>query len=293
MGSSWQKKKQNKRYKEINCVSNYDFKIVHEERKMESFSIIMKKCIAFAILTAAIFLTSCSNTQNNMTQETSETESEKEDCAESTDSDDETSYCTDDETAAPGEDEIAAMREIVLEGVSENDAGEICSIIKTANHTIESAVIYDNFYSRLSDPDSLMWNYFDESGSIQIGWAYESDEYMQTKMSEESLTEAEFYEKYASKVITDNKYSAEEFAQTLEKYAAAIQNEAFKNDLLNISAFARMAAETHDIEYVESMYHILHDMDYYLLNYRSDTEGEYIRDKSTLYTYYGVLSVYN
>ena len=44
---------------------------------MGSFSIIMKKCIAFAILTAAIFLTSCSNTQNNMTQETSETESEK------------------------------------------------------------------------------------------------------------------------------------------------------------------------------------------------------------------------
>ena len=82
-------------------------------------------------------------------------------------------------------------------------------------------------------------------------------------------------------------------AQMLEKYAAAVQNEAFKNDLLNISAFARMAAETHDVEYVESMYHILHDMDYYLLNYRSDTEGEYIRDKSTLYTYYGVLSVYD
>ena len=54
-----------------------------------------------------------------------------------------------------------------------------------------------------------------------------------------------------------------------------------------------MAAETHDVAYVESMYHILHDMDYYLLNYRSDTEGEFIRDKSTLSTYYGVLSVYN
>ena len=44
----------------------------------------------------------------------------------------------------------------------------------------------------------------------------------------EDLTEAEFYAKYASKVITDNKYSAEEFAQLLDKYAATIQNEALK-----------------------------------------------------------------
>lgn len=195
---------------------------------------------------------------------------------------------------APKQAEVMAMREVVLDGMSEKETDTLSSLIKEANTKMESLIIYDNFFARLSDPDDLKWNYFDESGEIQIGWATGDDEQtIQEIMSQEGLTEAEYYEKYGNKVVAENKYSAEEFAQLLEEIQGSVLNEALKNDLQQIIDEARLAAETHDVEHAEKLYYLLHDMDYFLLNYRLDTEGQYIRDKSTISQYYGVLSVYD
>ncbi|MCD7863876.1 MAG: hypothetical protein LUG61_10315 [Lachnospiraceae bacterium] len=198
------------------------------------------------------------------------------------------------EITAPDKADVMAMREIVLDGMSEEDAEHLCSLMKEADTKMESLIIYDNFFSRLSDPDDLKWNYFDESGEIQIGWATGDDEQtIQEIMSQEGLTETEYYEKYGNKVVAENKYSAEEFAQLLEEIQGSVLNEALKNDLQQIIDEARLAAETHDVEHAEKLYYLLHDMDYILLNYRLDTEGQYVKDKSTISKYYGVLSVYD
>ena len=38
---------------------------------------------------------------------------------------------------------------------------------------MEHAYLYDDIFGKLEDPESLYWNYFDEKGEIQIGWAYD------------------------------------------------------------------------------------------------------------------------
>ncbi len=197
------------------------------------------------------------------------------------------------EITAPQKAEVMAMREVVLDGMSENEAETLCSLIKEANTKMESLILYNNFFSNLSDPENLYWNYFDESGEIQIGWATgDDDQTIQEIMSNEGLTETEYYEKYGNKVVTENTYSAGEFAQLLEEIRASVSNEALNNDLQQVIEEAKLAAETHDVEHAEKLYYLVHDMDYFLLNYRLDTEGQYIRDKSTISQYYGVLSVY-
>ena len=53
-----------------------------------------------------------------------------------------------------------------------------------------------------------------------------------------------------------------------------------------------MSKETHEAKYLEKVYHILHDMDYFLLRYGIEDVGKYTTDVSVVSKYYGVLIVY-
>ena len=192
----------------------------------------------------------------------------------------------------PQKEEVQAMRETVLDGMAEEDIKALCSLVKNANEKIESKVIYNRFFQKLSDPDDLLWNSFDQTGEIQIGWAHDGKISKPDVMKEENLTEAEFYEKYGKEVAMYNDYDAEDFAQMLKKCRDTVENEAMRSDLQYVIDEVRLAQQTHEVAHVENFYHVLHDMDYFLLNYRLDTEGQYIRDKSTISRYYGVLAVY-
>lgn len=79
---------------------------------------------------------------------------------------------------------------------------------------------------------------------------------------------------------------------SIEKINRSVQNQAFKNDLTRLAELIRQAEETHDVNYVVEMYHMLHDMDYYLFRYGPRAYGDEVRDRSMLETYYGVLEVY-
>lgn len=52
------------------------------------------------------------------------------------------------------------------------------------------------------------------------------------------------------------------------------------------------AKETHDVTYVREIYHIVHDMDYFLLRYAPEDVAPYVKDYGTIATYYGTLEVY-
>lgn len=192
----------------------------------------------------------------------------------------------------PQKEEVLAMRETVLDGMAEEDINELCSLVKQTNRSIEWNVIYRNPFERLSDPDDPVWNYFDQTGEILIGWFYDGKISKPDVMKEENLTEEEFLEKYGEPIVTSNEYDAEGYAQLFEKCRDTVANEALRSDLQYVIDEVRLAQETHDVTHVEKLYHVLHDMDYFLLNYRLDTEGQYIRDKSTISRYYGVLAVY-
>ena len=75
------------------------------------------------------------------------------------------------EIQIPSKEEVLAMRELVLEGMTNEDIERLTENMKVANLRLESAYLNDNVFEKLSDKDSLYWNYFDQKGDIQVGWS--------------------------------------------------------------------------------------------------------------------------
>ncbi len=72
---------------------------------------------------------------------------------------------------------------------------------------MEEAYLYDRLLERLEDPEDLYWNYMDQKGEIQIGWALADNPYDASS----GLTFQEFEEKYGTPVITYNRFDANNF----------------------------------------------------------------------------------
>lgn len=225
--------------------------------------------------------------ESSIQQETT-TESESENAIADT-----TATNDDTEIQVPSKEEVLAMRELVLEGMTDEETERLTENIKVANLQLESAYLNDNIFEKLSDKDSLYWNYFDQKGDIQIGWSYDGN-YSDIKkvMDEEGITKNEFYEKYGEPVIQYNRFDADNFIDLIEDMQKSVQNELLVADLQQLIDLTSLAAETHEMKYANEIYQILHDLDYFLLRYGIEDVGKYTIDKSIVSTYYGVLEVY-
>ena len=197
------------------------------------------------------------------------------------------------ELHTPSKEDVLAMRETVLEGMSEEEIDRLTENIKIANLCLESAYLYDNIFDKLSDKDSLYWNYFEEKGDIQIGWAYNgtySD--MKAIMADEGISQNEFYEKYGKPVMAYNRFDAANFVNLIQDMMQSVHNELLLADLQQLIDLTLLAEETHEMEYANAIYKILHDLDYFLLRYGIEDVGAYTKDSGVVSTYYGVLVVY-
>ena len=192
----------------------------------------------------------------------------------------------------PSEEEVLQARTEVLKGMSKEQAERLTETIKAVNLALESQYLYHNLFGELSDPNSLYWNYFDETGEIQIGWAYDGEIDMEEVCRQENLTEEEFYAQYGTPVVVENRYDADAFIALMEELQEPVQNEALKTDLQEIMDLTELAKNTHVMEYVNSMYKKIHDLDYFLLRYGPTDVGPYVQDDSTITKYYGTLSTY-
>lgn len=172
------------------------------------------------------------------------------------------------EISVPSKEEVLEMREVVLEGMSEEEIERLTENIKVANLRMESAYLYDDIFGKLSDENSLYWNYFDEKGDIQIGWADDEP------------------------VMVYNRFDATNFINLIEDMQKSVHNEMLVADLQQLIDLTALAAETHEMEYANEIYKILHDLDYFLLRYGIENVGVYTQDRSVVSKYYGVLQVY-
>ncbi len=193
----------------------------------------------------------------------------------------------------PSKEEVEAAREVVFEGMNEEDISRLKENIKVANQRLEKAYLNDNLFEKLSDPNHLCWNYIDQEGDIQVGWSYSgsSKEMLEICKSEE-LTLEEFYEKYGEPVMQYNRFDVDNFVALIEDMKQSIQNEILKEDMDQLIMNANKAKETHEAEYVEQIYKILHDMDYFLFRYGLEDVAKYVDDPTLIGTYYGMLSIY-
>ena len=66
------------------------------------------------------------------------------------------------EMYVPSKEEVQNLREHVLEGMTDEEIERLTENIKVANLRLEAAYLNDNIFDKLSDKDSLYWNYFDK-----------------------------------------------------------------------------------------------------------------------------------
>ena len=173
------------------------------------------------------------------------------------------------EKTAPTKDEVLTMRAKALEGMSEQEIERLKENIKVANQRMEKAYLYEDLFGKLSDPEHLYWNYFDQKADIQIGW-----------------------EPDGTPIMVYNRFDANNFVTLMEEMRDSLKSDLLKQDFDKLIECTKLAKETHEVKYAEQIYRILHDMDYFLLRYGIEDVGKYLDDLSTVAKYYGVLEIY-
>ncbi len=193
------------------------------------------------------------------------------------------------EKESPGKEEVLAMRAAALEGMTEEAAERLKENVKVANLQMEEAYLFNDLFGRLSDPEDLYWNYIDEKGEIQIGWAVEAG--MEYEGTEET-GRREFEETHGTPVMNYNRFDGDNFIVLMEEMRDSLGNVLLKGDFDNLIENMKLAKETHDVQYIQNIYYILHDMDYFLLRYGPEDVGKYVQDGGTVNQYYGALEIY-
>ena len=197
------------------------------------------------------------------------------------------------EVHIPSKEEVLAMREKVLEGMSQEEIDRLTENIKVANLQMESAYLYENIFDKLSDKENVYWQYFDKAGDIQLGWWYKGNICsMDIIMKIEHITEEEFYKTYNEPGIVYNRFDATNFINLIQDMQESVHDELLRADLQQLIDLTILAEETHEVEYVNDIYKILHDLDYFLLRYGIEDVGKYTHDNSIVSKFYDMLIVY-
>lgn len=170
----------------------------------------------------------------------------------------------------PSKTEVVRMREMVLEGMTEEEIKRLKTNIKDFNAIWESRYFYSDIFEELEDPESLSWNYIDARGDIAIGVAENSDGTTQ-------------------EVIAYNRFDAESLVEIIADMQKSVENEALYHQLQTLIDEINLASQTHDVEHVKNMFYMLHDLDYFLLRYGIEDVGKYTDDATFVATYYGTL----
>ncbi len=228
----------------------------------------MKKnnsALYFIISAACLLLSACGTKQQpeESLQQTTTQQTDAENVTQEEIEEEDTSEIT-----TPSKEEVFNMRETVLEGMSDEEIERLTENIKIANLRMESAYLNDHIFDKLSDKDSLYWNYFDQKGDIQVG------------------------EKNGTPIMIYNRFDAANFINLIQDMQKSVHNEMLAADLQQLIDLTSMAAETHEMEYANKIYKILHDLDYFLLRYGIEDVGKYTKDGGVVSKYYGVLIVY-
>lgn len=254
------------------------------------FHAVQRTAVICMVVCASIFLAACGGDSPIIVEDSVQTSQVAPVHSEETKDSAEAAEQTEESTKRPSKEEVLAMREAVEDGMSEEEISRIKENIKVANSVLERAYLYDDLFGRLADPEDLYWNYIDQKGDIQVGWTlYGAPDYDASS----GLTYSEYQEKYQEPVTVYNRFDADNFIDLMTEMRDSLKTELLKEDFDHLIENTKLAKETHEAEYINEIYHILHDMDYFLFRYGIEDVGKYVDDTSTVGKYYGALSVYS
>ncbi len=205
----------------------------------------------------------------------------------------------------PGEEETEEVRNRALRGMSEEEIDALTVYVKDYHNWLEYRLLYENWESRLLDQESVVWNFIDESGTVQAGWVLEDDPADYLEMGEEGRKELmqkypefgqipleELRKKYGEPFYEESRYGAERVIERMRELTASAENEVFKEDVEALCGALGQAKDTHEAVYVTQAHEILHDMEYFLLRYSPRDVAPYTTDKTLSGRFYGALRVW-
>lgn len=254
----------------------------------------LKRLVSCVLALSLFCFSGCNNVQNEVTDSSESVIEDNTDISEEiTEGEKESNEISELKSGAPSKEEVLAMRFTVLEGMSNEEIDRLTENIKVANSVMERAYINDNIFGKLSNADSPYWQYFDKTGDIQLGWWYKGEIVdKELILQAENIAETEFSEQEYEPGMVYNRFDATNFIELIEEMQLSVHNEMLSADLQQLIDLTYMASVTHEMEYANQIYKILHDLDYFLLRYGIEDVGVYTQDMGTVSKYYGVLTVY-
>lgn len=191
----------------------------------------------------------------------------------------------------PTKEEVLKMRKKVLAGMSEEEIKQLTKLVHKGNHVGERSYLPANDFLRYTNPKSLDWNLFTDSGEVVIGYAFESTVPPYGQVS--GMTEEEYNEKYGTPVVvSDNVPIRDEFHAYIENIEKLLKTNLLDDDLNEMKRYMEHAIDTHDVKYLHEIYYKLHDLDYYLFQYGPEDVSPKVAYASSIEIFYGRLHVY-
>lgn len=175
----------------------------------------------------------------------------------------------------PTEGRVLALRRRAEAGMTDAERKRLTEQIMSENLWWEHESFYGNIFDRLSDPEDLTWNLLEQAGDIQIGWVHDADGTVDPL------------------IYPGNRQDAASFRKRMTALKESVKSGLLDEDFDRMMALCDRARETRDVDYAVELYHILHDLDYFLLRYGPADVGPRVRDTSTVEKYYGSLRVWS
>lgn len=192
----------------------------------------------------------------------------------------------------PTKEEVLKMRKKVLAGMSEEEIKQLTKLVHKGNHVGESDYLPANDFAHYTNPKSLRWNLFTDSGEVITGYAFESNVPPYGQVS--GMTEEEYNEKYGTPVVvSDNVPIRDKFHAYIENIEKLLKTNLLDDDLNEMKRYMDLAIDKHDVKYLHEIYYKLHDLDYYLFQYGPEDVSREVAYGSSIEIFYGRLHVYD
>lgn len=176
----------------------------------------------------------------------------------------------------PAKETCMAAQKRAFSGMSDEDVQLLQKTVREWHYYLEGDFV-DGMRERLSDPEAPGWGRWEQSGTIKRGVGsikegYDTEEFLERvgeEMVKASSPELEQWERegivtFAPLVYED---TGPAMIEQIQKAADGVKDESLLADLKTIQETMQSAVEHHRIEDLDTVHRLLHDCDYWLVNY--------------------------
>ncbi len=125
----------------------------------------------------------------------------------------------------PDREIYTAVQKQSFEGIGKEDIAYINDFVTGIYLPLEEELNNGSLTNAIQDPDNMIWNIFDETGEIVIGYAYDTE--IWENRENYNCTDEEFQEKYGEPVYYDNNYDSHGLINELKKVQDKISDSSF------------------------------------------------------------------